>query len=86
MKYDIVIGIETHIQLNTKSKMFCGCSTDVWRAEPNTRVCPVCLGLPGALPVANKSALDKAMLVGAALGATIADSCKFDRKNYFCPD
>ena len=86
MKYDVIIGIETHIQLNTQSKMFCGCSTDVWRAEPNTRVCPVCLGLPGALPVANKSALDKAMLVGAALGSTIADACKFDRKNYFYPD
>ncbi len=86
MKYDVVIGIETHIQLNTQSKMFCGCSTDSWRAEPNTRVCPVCLGLPGALPLANKSALDKAMLVGAALGATIADYCKFDRKNYFYPD
>lgn len=86
MKYDIIIGIETHIHLNTTTKMFCGCSTDVWRAEPNTRVCPVCLGLPGALPVANKAALDKAMLVGAALGSTIADSCKFDRKNYFYPD
>lgn len=86
MKYDVIIGIETHIQLNTKTKMFCGCSTDSWRAEPNTRVCPVCLGLPGALPVMNKSALDKAMLVGFALNSSVADKCKFDRKNYFYPD
>ena len=86
MKYDIVIGIETHIQLNTQTKMFCRCSAQSWEAQPNTQVCPVCLGLPGALPVINQQALHKAMLVGAALNATIATHCKFDRKNYFYPD
>lgn len=86
MKYDIVIGIETHIQLNTKSKMFCRCSTSYWGADPNTNTCPVCLGLPGALPVINKGALDKAMLMGLALGATVSGYSKFDRKNYFYPD
>jgi aspartyl-tRNA(Asn)/glutamyl-tRNA(Gln) amidotransferase subunit B len=86
MKYDVVIGIETHIQLNTASKMFCSCSTAAWEAAPNTQVCPVCLGLPGALPVINKAALEKAMLVGLALGSTISPRSKFDRKNYFYPD
>lgn len=86
MKYEVVIGIETHLQLNTKTKMFCRCSADFWGAEPNSNVCPVCLGLPGALPVINKEALDKAMLMGAALGASHPDYSKFDRKNYFYPD
>ena len=86
MTYDIIIGIETHIQLNTATKMFCRCSADAWKVEPNTRTCPVCLGLPGALPVINKAALDKAMLVGLALHAEIAESAHFDRKNYFYPD
>jgi aspartyl-tRNA(Asn)/glutamyl-tRNA(Gln) amidotransferase subunit B len=86
MKYDIVIGIETHIQLNTQTKMFCGCSTDSWKATANTHTCPTCLGLPGALPVMNKMALDKAMLVAMALHSNIPDRMKFDRKNYFYPD
>jgi aspartyl-tRNA(Asn)/glutamyl-tRNA(Gln) amidotransferase subunit B len=86
MNYDIVIGIETHIQLNTATKMFCSCSANSWQQEPNTHTCPVCLGLPGALPVINKAALDKAILMGLALHADIALSSKFDRKNYFYPD
>ena len=86
MTYDVIIGIETHIQLNTRTKMFCRCSTDSWQAAPNTHVCPVCLGLPGALPVLNKAGLDKALLVGLALHAQVQERAKFDRKNYFYPD
>jgi aspartyl-tRNA(Asn)/glutamyl-tRNA(Gln) amidotransferase subunit B len=86
MNYDVVIGIETHIQLNTQTKMFCRCSAQVWQTVPNTHVCPACLGLPGALPVMNKNALDKAILLGLALHSTVAQHSKFDRKNYFYPD
>lgn len=86
MDHDVIIGIETHIQLKTDSKMFCSCSADFFGAEPNTHTCPVCLGLPGALPVINKKALEQAMLMGLALGSTVADDCHFDRKNYFYPD
>ncbi len=86
MEFDVIIGIETHIQLNTDTKMFCQCSTASWQADPNTLTCPTCLGLPGALPVANKKAIDKAILVGLALNSTIASHAHFDRKNYFYPD
>ncbi len=84
-KYEVVIGLEVHVQLKTKSKIFCGCSTE-FGAEPNTHVCPVCLGLPGTLPVLNKKAVDYAIMAGLALNCKINSYNKFDRKNYFYPD
>jgi aspartyl-tRNA(Asn)/glutamyl-tRNA(Gln) amidotransferase subunit B len=83
--YDPVLGLEVHVELNTASKMFCGCST-AFGAEPNTQVCPVCLGLPGSLPVVNAKAVESAMRIGLALNCTIAAWCRFARKNYFYPD
>jgi aspartyl-tRNA(Asn)/glutamyl-tRNA(Gln) amidotransferase subunit B len=87
-KYEVVIGIETHVQLATKSKLFCGCDNDAREAEPNTLVCPVCFGLPGALPVLNKAAVELALRLGTALNVVYPDKLhtKFDRKNYFYPD
>jgi aspartyl-tRNA(Asn)/glutamyl-tRNA(Gln) amidotransferase subunit B len=85
-KYEVVIGIECHVQLATKSKLFCSCDNDSREAEPNTHVCPVCLGLPGTLPVLNKRAVELAIRLGLALNAEIAEGTKFDRKNYFYPD
>jgi aspartyl-tRNA(Asn)/glutamyl-tRNA(Gln) amidotransferase subunit B len=79
------IGLEVHVQLRTRSKMFCGCAVE-YGAEPNTRTCPVCLGFPGALPVMNEAALKMTALTGLMLGCDIAPICKFDRKNYFYPD
>jgi aspartyl-tRNA(Asn)/glutamyl-tRNA(Gln) amidotransferase subunit B len=79
------IGLEVHVQLRTRSKMFCGCAVE-YGAEPNTRTCPVCLGFPGALPVMNEAALKMTALTGLMLGCEIAPICKFDRKNYFYPD
>ncbi len=84
-KYEPVIGLETHVELGTVSKMFCGCPTD-FGAEPNTHVCPVCLGLPGALPVVNEAAVELTVRIGLALNCSIADWCRFARKNYFYPD
>ena len=84
--YYTVIGLEVHAQLLTASKMFCGCRADVADLEPNTAVCPVCLGLPGVLPVANRSAIEMTLRTGLALGCTIADATKWDRKNYSYPD
>jgi aspartyl-tRNA(Asn)/glutamyl-tRNA(Gln) amidotransferase subunit B len=85
MEYEAVIGLETHVQLKTKSKMWCGCANE-FGAPPNTHVCPVCLGLPGVLPVANEEALRLTTLTGYLLNCGIPASAKFDRKNYFYPD
>lgn len=85
MTYEAVIGLETHVQLKTKSKMWCGCANE-FGAPPNTNVCPVCLGMPGVLPVANEEALRLTVLTGLLLNCTIPRYAKFDRKNYFYPD
>ncbi len=85
MKYKTVIGLEVHAQLNTESKIFCSCSTE-FGAAANTHACPVCMGLPGVLPVLNKKVLEKAILAGLATECSISEYSKFDRKNYFYPD
>jgi aspartyl-tRNA(Asn)/glutamyl-tRNA(Gln) amidotransferase subunit B len=85
MDYETVIGLETHVQLKTRSKMWCGCANE-FGAPPNTNVCPVCLGLPGVLPVANEEALRLTALTGFLLNCTVTRYAKFDRKNYFYPD
>ena len=85
MKYEPVIGLEVHVELKTKTKIFCGCTT-AFGGDPNTHTCPVCLGLPGTLPVLNKQVLHYAILAGLATNCTINQFSKFDRKNYFYPD
>ena len=84
-QFEVVIGLEVHVELNTKTKMFCGCRND-FGDDPNTNVCPVCLGLPGALPVVNKKAVESAIKIGLALGCEIQSTGRFARKNYFYPD
>jgi aspartyl-tRNA(Asn)/glutamyl-tRNA(Gln) amidotransferase subunit B len=85
MRYEPVIGLETHVELGTNSKMFCGCPTG-FGAEPNTQICPVCLGLPGSLPVANRAAIEATIRIGLALNCSVAPWGRFARKNYFYPD
>src|ERR687885_432585 len=82
-EYETVIGLEVHVQLLTRSKMFCGCSAEYFAAPPNTHVCPVCLGMPGVLPVINGAAVEATVMTGLAFGCRIPPVNKFDRKNYF---
>ena len=84
-QYETVIGLEVHVELATKTKIFCGCKTD-FGAEPNTHVCPICTGMPGSLPILNKQVVEFALRAGLALNCQINQFCKFDRKNYFYPD
>lgn len=84
--YKLTVGIEVHAELNTKSKMFCGCKNDPHAAEPNVHICPVCMAHPGSLPSPNKEAIKKVLTVGAAVNGTFATYSEFDRKNYFYPD
>ncbi len=84
-RYEPLIGLETHVELGTRTKMFCGCTT-TFGAEPNSQVCPVCLGLPGSLPVVNRMAIEYTIRIGLALNCSIATWCRFARKNYFYPD
>src|SRR5579872_1297605 len=85
-RYEAVIGLECHVQLATRSKMFCGCSSDYSGSPPNTHVCPICLGMPGVLPVMNRTAVEFTLLTGLAINADIPQATKFDRKNYPYPD
>lgn len=86
MELETIIGLEIHVQLNTKTKLFCNCDNDAFGAKPNSRVCPVCMGFPGMLPVLNAEALEKGALLAASLNCEIKKFSKFDRKNYFYPD
>lgn len=83
---ETIIGLEVHAQMNTKTKMFCGCDNDAFGKAPNTTVCPVCMGFPGTLPVPNAEAIKKAVKASLAIGCTVASECHFDRKHYFYPD
>ena len=85
MNYQMVVGLEVHVELSTKSKIFCSCTTE-FGGEPNTHVCPVCSGMPGVLPVLNKKVVDFAIRAGLATNCEITRYNKFDRKNYFYPD
>ena len=85
-EYEAVIGLETHIQLNTETKIFCACKADSWGDPPNTNICPVCSGLPGVLPVLNRAVVEKAVLLARAMNAEVQEISYFDRKNYFYPD
>ncbi len=85
-EYEVIIGLETHIQLNTTTKIFCSCKADSWNDEPNTNICPVCSGLPGVLPVLNEAVVEKAVILADAMHANVQPVSYFDRKNYFYPD
>ncbi|HEY7940314.1 MAG TPA: Asp-tRNA(Asn)/Glu-tRNA(Gln) amidotransferase subunit GatB [Candidatus Limnocylindrales bacterium] len=85
-RYEAVIGIEIHVQLRTSAKMFCPCGTDIADAAPNTRTCPVCLGMPGTLPVINRRAVEHVLATGMAIGGEVPEVTRWDRKNYFYPD
>ena len=85
-EFETVIGLEVHAQLMTGSKMFCRCDTDYTNAEPNSHVCPVCLGMPGVLPTINRQAVEFVMMTALALNCSISEYTKFDRKNYPYPD
>ena len=85
VNYEAVIGLEAHVQVRTKSKMFCSCPNH-FGAEPNTQTCPVCMGMPGVLPRLNRRAVELGMIAGLSCGCTIASLSRFDRKNYFYPD
>ena len=84
-EFEMVIGVEVHVELKTKSKIFCGCST-AFGAQPNTQCCPVCMGMPGVLPVLNEKVVEYAVRAGLATNCSIAEFSKQDRKNYFYPD
>ena len=84
-QYETVIGLEVHVELATRTKIFCGCST-AFGGKPNSHTCPVCTGMPGTLPVLNRKVLEHAVAVGLATNCRITRYCKFDRKNYFYPD
>lgn len=84
-RYDVVMGIEVHVELNTKTKMFCGCAT-TFGNTPNSQVCPICLAMPGALPAVNEKAVESAIRLGLALECQVASFSRFARKNYFYPD
>lgn len=86
MKYKLVLGLEIHLQLNSKKKMFCSCDANIWQAPPNTHTCPVCLGLPGALPVPNFESVKKTQMLGIAFNCRLNKLSHFDRKHYFYPD
>ncbi|MDP7239928.1 MAG: Asp-tRNA(Asn)/Glu-tRNA(Gln) amidotransferase GatCAB subunit B, partial [Dehalococcoidia bacterium] len=86
MAFETVIGLEVHSQLLTRSKMYCSCAADYASTRPNSRVCPVCLGMPGVLPVINRKAVEFTIMTGMALNCAIAEHTKFDRKNYSYPD
>ncbi len=86
MEYDVIVGLEIHVQTKTQSKMFCSCPTGYFHKEPNTQVCPVCMGMPGALPVPNKRAIELCILMGLATNCSIDNEIYFDRKHYFYPD
>ena len=85
-KLQVIIGMEVHVELKTKSKMFCACKNDPDRSAPNTNVCEVCLAHPGTLPVPNQTAIEWAAKIAKALNCTINENSKFDRKHYFYPD